>query len=62
VENLKDAEEKRVIKTYTYKWEIFIDTDGLTDCFTVCPEKQVRQPLVFKRVVFLNDFEIKFLN
>jgi hypothetical protein len=62
VENLKDADGKRVIKTCTYKWKIFTDTDGLADCFTVRTEKQVGQPLVFRREEFLTPYEIEVLH
>ena len=62
VENLKDSEAKRIIKTCTYKSKIYTDTSGITDDFIVKTEKQVGQPLVFKREDFLTPYEIKALN
>jgi hypothetical protein len=61
VENLKDDEGRRVIKTCAYKWKIFSDTGDMDDNFTVRTEKQVGQPLVFKREDFLTGYEMKAL-
>ena len=63
VENMKDNEGKRVLKTCTYRWKVYAGTDGMTtdDHFIVKTEKQVGQPLIFKREDFLTDYEIKSL-
>jgi hypothetical protein len=61
VENIKNEEGKRVIKTCAYRWKIYSDTGGMADGFTVRTEKQVGQPLVFKREDFLTEYEIQAL-
>ena len=62
VENLKDDDGKRVIKTCAYKWKVYADTGGLADDFIVKTEKQIGQPLVFRRAEFLTAYEMKALN
>ncbi len=58
IDHLRDDKGQRVIKTCVYEWKIYMD--GL-DKFEVRREKQVGQPLVFRREDFLTPYEIKYL-
>jgi len=61
VDFLRNEQGQRKIKRCAYKSKIYINTEGLPDDFTVRTEKQVGQPLVFKREDFLTDYEIHAL-
>jgi hypothetical protein len=61
VDLLRDDKVFKKIKRCTYKWKIYADTGGMADDFTVRTEKQVGQPLVFKREDFLTNYEISDL-
>jgi hypothetical protein len=61
VDLLRDDMGNKKIKRCAYKWKIYGDTGGMTDDFSVRTEKQVGQPLVFKRENFLTDDEINDL-
>jgi len=61
VDFLRDEKGNRKLKRCVYKWKIYSDMDAMEDNFTVRTEKQVGQPLVFKRKDFLTDYEIQAL-
>jgi len=61
VDFLRNEKGERKIKRCTYKSKIYINTEGMADDFTVKIEKQVGQPLVFKREDFLTEYEIQAL-
>jgi len=61
VDFLRNEQGQRKIKRCAYKSKIYINTEGSPDDFTVRTEKQVGQPLVFKREDFLTDYEIQAL-
>jgi len=61
VDFLRNEQGDRKIKRCAYKTKIYINTEGMGDDFTVRTEKQVGQPLVFKREDFLTEYEIEAL-
>ena len=61
VDFLRNEQGHRKIKRCIYPSKIYINTEGSPDDFTVRTEKQVGQPLVFKREDFLTDYEIQAL-
>ena len=61
VDFLRNEQGDRKIKRCVYKWKIYVNTEGMADDFTERTEKQVGQPLVFKRDEFLTPYEISAL-
>ena len=51
--NFKDETGEKKNKTCVYKWKIYVDTEGSDGKFIVKTDKQVGQPLVFKRENFV---------
>lgn len=54
IDILRDDSGNRKLKTCLYKWKVYND---FTDTWDIRSEKQIGQPLVFKRKEFLTDYE-----
>lgn len=54
IDILRDESGNRKLKTCLYKWKVYND---FTDTWDIRSEKQIGQPLVFKRKEFLTDYE-----